>query len=58
MSPLLVAVIVYFDVLHLVRERSREVIDNGKYSKENTQNSQENTCVGAPTYQFNSQSMG
>ena len=57
MSPLHVAVIVYLDVLYLVTERSnrrRWAIMFLKIS----QNSQENTCAGVSTYQFNSQNMG
>ena len=42
MSPLHVAVIVCFDVLHLLTECS----------------SKENACAGVSTYQFNLQSMG
>ena len=56
MSPLHVAVIVYFDVSHLVTERS----SHWRWSMflKTSQNSQENNCAGVSTYQFNSQSMG
>ena len=57
MSPLHVAVIVHFDVSHLLTERSSHPGWSIMFSKI-TQNSQENTCAGVPTYHFNSQSMG
>ena len=57
MSPLHVAVIVYFDVLHLVTERSSHQRWSIMFLKI-LQNLQENTFAGVSTYQFNSQSMG
>ena len=57
MSPLHVAVTVYFDVSHLVREKSSHRRWPIMFLKI-PQNSQENNCAGVSTYQFNSQSMG
>ena len=57
MSLLHVAVIVYFDVLHLVTERSSHWRWSVMFSKI-SQNLQESTCAGVSIYQFNSQSMG
>ena len=56
MSSLRVAVIVYFDALHLVTERSNHRGWSVMFLKI-SQNSQENTCAGVYTCQFNSQSM-
>ena len=56
MSPLHVAVIVYFDVLHLVTERNNHRM--WSMFLKILPNPQENTCVGVCTYPFNSQSMG
>ena len=57
MSPLHVAVIVYFDVSHLVTERSSHRRWSIMFLKI-LENSLENTCAGVSTYQFNSQSIG
>ena len=51
MSPLHVAVIVYFDVSHLVTEISRHRRWSIMFLKI-LQNSQENTYAGVPTYQL------
>ena len=56
MNPLHVAVIVYFDVLHLVTERGSHRRWSIIFSKI-SQILQENSCAGVSTYQFNSQSM-
>ena len=56
MSPLHVASIVYFDVLHLMTERS----SHWRHSMflKNSRFSEENACAGVSAYQFNRQSMG
>ena len=56
MSSLNVAVIVYFDVSHLVTETS----SHRRWSMflKISQNSQENTCAGVSAYQFNPESIG
>ena len=56
MSPLHLAFTVYFDVSHLVTERSSHRRWSIMFLKI-TQNLQENTCPRVSTHQFNSQSM-